>query len=302
MSWYIPREEDLTGATADYEGIRGLSPKRAANIAHYANCHRNLRLGWDFASALVDSGRPFPAIFSGDDLWVWRAYVYLNGEDDDVIEGAVAIEGSKRFKTLRGQIRAMLVADGVDCGVVAGKLSLDNKVVKAYEKLFFNVVDRKKDHAYIANLVYPEGRLVEAYEDYLTKTDLDAIMLRAGYNHGIKHVLYAAGLGDNPYSRNNAAIGAAELDAMFMADGVLYGGMGWLHQKDHAKPIVNARLSMQASKMGGDDTSASENVFDFGDMIDGELAVISRVKAEAHSRRQLLELQATGELEVSEEQ
>lgn len=294
MSWYIPREEDLTGATADYEGIRGLSPQRAAQIAHYAKCHRNLSLGWDFASALVDSKRPFPAIFSGDDLYVWRAYIYLNGGDDDVVEGAVSIEASKPYKTLRGQIRAMLVSDGVDCDVVAGKLGLDNKVVQAYEKLFFNVLDRKQDHAYIANLIYPEGRLVEAFEDYLSKTDLDALMMRAGYNHGIGHVLYAAGLGGNPYSGKNAAAGAADLDAMFMADGVLYGGMGWLHQAQHAKPIVNARLSMQASKMGGDDALGAENVLDFGDTIGNELATISRIKADAHSRKRLLELEQMG--------
>jgi hypothetical protein len=39
--------------------------------------------------------------------------------------------------------------------------------VIAYEKLFFNVLDRKKDHSYIASVVYPEGRLVEAAEDYI---------------------------------------------------------------------------------------------------------------------------------------
>lgn len=250
---------------------------------HYADCHANLRFGWDFAATLVNEKIPFPSILHGDDYYVWRAYNYLKGGEDPVIEAAVSFELPQR-SNLRNQIRALLVCDKVDCDFVASQLHLNRDAVIAYEKLFFNILDRKKDRAFIASVVYPEGRLTEAFESYIEKTGIGELMMRAGFIKGARHVLYAAGLGKNPYAGKNAAEGASTLDSMFMADGCFYASYGFMHQTKNAMPIVNARLSMQASKMGNNDTVGGSGLPDIGDTMKVEATRMGREAAEARSR------------------
>lgn len=274
-----------------WRGLKGLTEKKAQQILHFAKCYKNMHFGWAVAQVLHEKKIPFPAILHGDDLYIWRAYNYLNGADDGVIQEAVALTLDINRNT-REQIEALLVADGVDCGFVARSLRIPEEVVKAYEKLFFNILDRKQDHAFLANLVYPNGRMVEAMEDYLLRTDLGALMMRAGYTKGVKHVLYAAAISKkNPYANLDASAGAAELDAMFMAEGCLWADMGWINQGRHSRPIANARLSMQASKMGnGDAAGGVGSIVDVAGDIRGELVSITAMKMEARSRAQALDL------------
>lgn len=286
LAWYKPRSKNAARLSSCTD-IKGLSPENASDIIHYAECHKNLQLGWDFAADIAASDTPFPAILHGDDLIVWRAYRYILGADDPVIAGALSLNTDTRANT-RNQVRALLISDKVDCEFVAENLALPLDVVKAYEKLFFNVIDRKKDHAYIANLVFPEGRITEAFESYLENTGLSDLLLRAGYVHGYSHVLYAAGLGPNPYSGKSAAEGASMLDDMFMADGCLYASYGWMHQRQNAVPITNARLSMQASKMGNGDINKNAGTLTLGDTVHRELVRLGQQKAEMISRARAL--------------
>jgi hypothetical protein len=53
--------------------------------------------------------------------------------------------------------------------------------------------------------VYPEGRLVEAAENYIETAGMGDILLRAGFTRGANHVLYAGGYSDNPFSGEDAA-------------------------------------------------------------------------------------------------
>lgn len=301
MAWYMPKGSALQdkqggfqvpdGADQDCKekkptALDALDKDRADDIVHYAQCFKNLHLGWDFANTVS----AFPAIFAGDDLYVWRAYRFIHGAEDSVVRMAVMIDTTDECKTLRGQLRALLVVDGVDHDYVSEQLSIDRDVVVAYEKLFFNVIDRKKDHAFIASIVYPNGRLEEGYEGYIANQEINTLLMRAGYTHGAEHVLYAAGLSlHHPYASNTAMDGAIELDARFMADGLFYGSMGWQHQS--AMPITNARLSMQASKMGGDSALNNANIIDLGDSIRNELTTLSEAKAKAHARAQALDIE-----------
>ena len=293
LAWYIPRSEIASGMLS-CDDIKGIPAERAADIVHFAQCYKNLKFGWDFARIMAEHAEiPFPALVHGEDVVVWRAYKFIrDGRADFAVEGALAIETLDCWKALRGQIRSLLIANDVTIDFVATKLGLNSDVVRAYEKLFFNVLDRKSDHAFISGVVFPKGRLVEAFENYLQETDLDDLMLRAGYTHGVKHVLYAAGLGKHPFAGIDAATGAADLDAMFMADGCLYAGMGWMHQSRNAMPITNARLSMQAGKMGGENT-ANEDALGIGDAMMKEMINISEHKARARATAAVLDVVPT---------
>lgn len=289
LAWYKTPSESTAGLYS-CESIPGLSESQLRDIMHYATCHKNLHFGWDFAIDMAASTLPFPAFLEGDDLYVWRAYQYLKGAEDPVIAGAVAIT-SEGNKNLRNQIHALLVSEDVDHEFVSDRLSISLEVVKAYEKLFFNVLDRKADHAFIASVVYPDGRMVEAMEDYLETTGFGDLMMRAGLTNGKDFVLYAGGIGKHPFASLDAAEGAARMDKQFMIDGCFYALSGWQHQRRNAMPILNARLSMQASKMGNKQEVAGEVIdVHLSDTLREEIEQISTFKAAARAKKAALAL------------
>lgn len=289
LAWYKTPSESTAGLYS-CENIPGLSESQLRDIMHYATCHKNLQFGWDFAKDMAESILPFPAFLEGDDLYVWRAYQYLKGAEDPVIAGAVAIT-SEGNKNLRNQIHALLVSEDVDHEFVSARLSISLEVIKAYEKLFFNVLDRKADHAFIAGVVYPEGRMVEAMENYLETTGFGDLMMRAGLTNGKDFVLYAGGVGKHPFASLDAAEGAARMDKQFMIDGCFYALSGWQHQRRNAMPILNARLSMQASKMGNKQEMAGEVIdVHLSDTLREEIEQISTFKAAARAKKAALAL------------
>lgn len=288
LAWYKPRSEDTTGLS-QCVAASNLAEEQLQDILHYANCYKNLQFGWDIAQDLVRYNLPFPSFLEGDDLYVWRAYNYLLGNEDAVIAGALALTNTDNKQTA-DTVKALLIVKDVTPDYIAAKTSIQVNVIIAYEKLFFNVLDRKKDHAYIANIVYPQGRMIEAMENYLEETGIGALMLRAGHNKGAGHVLYASGLGDNPFAKVDVAEGANTMDSMFMADGCLYAGLGWLHQRRNAMPITNARLSIQAGKMGKGEQQTHTGFLGLGEALRSEIITVGQYKAEAQRRAEVLDI------------
>lgn len=288
LAWYKPRCIDTDGWTASIKDLK-IAEEQLQDILHYATCYKNLQFGWDIAQALVEANIPFPSFLEGDDLYVWRAYNYIIGNEDPVIASALALNSRANQQTA-ATIKALLISKDVTPTFVSAKTSIPVEVIIAYEKLFFNVLDRKKDHAYIASIVYPNGRMVEAMENYLEETGISDLMLRAGHNKGTDHVLYASGLGDNPFARADVTEGATMLDSMFMADGCLYAGLGWLHQRRNAMPITNARLSIQAGKMGKGEQQQHVGFLGIGETLRNEIITVGQYKAEAQRRAEVLDI------------
>jgi hypothetical protein len=86
---------------------------------------------------------------------------------------------------------------------------------------------------------------------------MSEILLRAGFTRGVNHILYAGGYKDNPFSGDDLAQTAEKLDKIFLADGCLYATMGWANQRNNARPIINAKQSIIAGKMGKGDNTGS---------------------------------------------
>lgn len=277
LSWLVPHSDEVVAQAAQIS--TPVQQERVETIIHYAHCHKNLQFGWDFATIIAqDDSIVFPAILHGDDLYVWRAYNFLKGQDDPVIQAALALTLQDNG-ILAAQIKALLVTDDVTTGFIAKKLGIHEQTIKAFEKLFFNVLDRKADHAFLAQVVYPEGRLVESAEDYIERTGMSDILLRAGFTRGVDHILYAMGLQDNPYGKKDVHDIANTLDKTFLADGCMFAAMGWANQKHNARPILNARASMIAGKMGkGDAEQEGLPTITPGDIINSELVTLSGKK------------------------
>lgn len=249
---------------------------------HYAYCYKNLKFGWDFASTLYDhKDIKFPTFLHGDDLILWRAYKFMQGYDDPVVAEAASWT-TKGNEKIADDVQNLLLAKDVRRHhQVSQKLRLPLAVVIAYEKLFFNVLDRKDDHSYIMSIIYPEGRLVEGMDTYLEKTGLNTLIMRAGYNHGSSVAAYLMGADSNhPFGDYDATTGAMEMDGKFMVDGLLYAAAGFLHAKN-ATPILNARLSIQAGKMGRGDQQDNGAAIPLDESFKDTLVTVSRNKAKA---------------------
>lgn len=284
----MPRKQAMAGEYM-LEETPQIVGERAHEIMHYAYCHKNLKFGWDFAAYMASTTGTFPAFLHNDDLFLWRAYKFIQGFPDATIAGALAMT-TKAYQKQRNDMNTLILnAEVKSHAYIADTLSIPEEIVIAYEKLFFNVFDRKKDHEFIASITYPEGRMVEALADYLEKTGVWTLMLRAGYNNHPDVGLYLMGIGKHPYRNYDAATGAKELDKMFMQDGILYAASGF-QNVDNAVPLKNARLSIQAGKMGNNDDRNSGSTFILEDTIRQDLIELSELKAVAAAEAQEAQL------------
>lgn len=252
LAWYKPRTS--AGARLSQSLQAAIPAGRLREMEHYANCYRDLRFGWNFAHSMRRSNLPFPAFLQGKDSYLYRAYLFLAGCQDSTIEAAASITLNINSSTRR-TIEALLVCDDIRTSQIASRLGIRTEVVDAYEVLFFNILDRKKDYEFVASVVYPEGRLVELYEDYTDYAGVADLLKRAGYNYGKEMVLYGSGIGRNPLTASSAAESASKFDGILMTTGVLAAQYGFAAQSKNAVSIANARMSMQAAKLGGVETS-----------------------------------------------
>lgn len=289
LAWYYPITQDtMTEAAALADGYSLLPVNRLCNILHYAKSHRDLAFGLHTAEVFAAQDKiRFPAILHGDDLWVWRAYRYIRGGDDPVVSAVYALT-LPEYKRQADYLKALLVVDKMTNRHAAEVVGLSEDVVTAYERLVYNIQDRKEDHAFVASVVYPEGRLVEAKDNYVEDTDYGEILLRAGFTKGAETVLYGMGLKANPYMNDNVAEVAQNLDRRFLADGLVLADMGWANTKSHARPIMNARASLIAGKAAGADTAADTMaMYTPAETLSVELESLADFKVQARARAQM---------------
>lgn len=252
---YLPEDEEF--ATSNFFG--GSTSSLTHGVldqasARFIIAYKDLSLGWKSAQLLSNSDIAFPCFLQGDDLWVFKAYLYCIDSKKFFNRAVAEARGlaSNHMSRDNETIRALLISDEVDYKYISRKTALSEDTVKAYERLFFNIVDRKQDHMFIKNVVYPDGRMVEMFDDYLKNEDLGKILMRTGYNNGAEHVLHFAGFKSGlVHSLANGNDMPAQLEALFMANGYLLARNGWLNQRANAVGLHNARNILQAAKQGG---------------------------------------------------
>jgi hypothetical protein len=274
LAWYMPMAKESMDVPSDCKVKVGGMDLREAS--HYLHCYRNLAFGWDFAHAMASKGLPPPPFLEGGDLWVYRAWLHISGKvNDSIVRDALQLT----FRTATGTrdtIKAMLVSNGATSAQVAGYMGMDARVVEAFEKLFYNVVDRKCEGRFLAEVVYPEGRYVEMIDGYIQKESLGNLLLRAGYTNGIEDVLYLAGLpGRTLEALFPGGDHAERLEAHIMMNGYALGRAGFLNQ-GHVAGMHHARSVMQAIKQGGEAAPSGSPLGGAGDSL---LAEITKVKS-----------------------
>lgn len=272
---YIPENEELL--TSNFYG--GSNPLSAhgpldQSSTRFILAYKDLSLGWKCARLLANSNTAFPCFLSGEDLWVFKAYLYCLDSKRFFNRFVVEARGlaSNQLQRSSEAINALLISPEVDYQFISNRTSIHVETIKAYEKLFFNIVDRRDDYMFIKNVVYPDGRMVEMFDDYLKNEELGRILIRTGYNNGPEHVLHFAGFKSSLL--NNLAAGEnmpGQLEALFMANGYLLARNGWLNQRADAVGLYNARSILQAAKQGGVEEQKPSPFAGVADILSDEL-------------------------------
>jgi hypothetical protein len=252
-------------------------------------------VGYRLVQDYLRLGRIFPVVLTGDDQWIFRTYLKLKGrQEDDVVSRTLALGLDRRFRREAELLSALLMTEGATPGTVAHCLGVDRDVVACYEKLFWNVLDRQSDMAFIRNVVYPDGRMVEMFDEYLRNESLGNILLRAGFNNGVDDVLFLAGANRIDLIKSIAAGDnvAKKLEALFMANGYVAARNGWLNQAD-ARGLMDAKALLAAAKQGGFEQEETNPMHGAGAALYQELRNMAAVTREAHARKKISVL--TGE-------
>lgn len=227
-------------------------------LGSFIHIYKNAAIGWHSAAIFAASGKDYPVALTGEDHWVFKAYLYCRNperySDKNVMEAIIIAH--PEMKNVRDVIESLLLTSDHDSPEKISKATgIDKRTISAYEKLFFNVLDRKKDLMYIRNIVYPDSRLVEMFDGYAANEDFGMLMKRYGYNHSSGELLYLAGLPGIDASDMSGPSAAGRLEASFMTQGYMLTKLGFVNQTANTTAIYHARTVMSAAKQGGQDTS-----------------------------------------------
>lgn len=243
--------------------------------ARFAAVYSNVAFGWYIATSFADARVAFPICCPvGTDRWLFRAYLMrLHGDafHSDHIVDAYAIAQLPEGRVLKGKLCSMLLAG---CGhdpnmhrkAVADTTGIHLHTIEAFDVLFFNVIDRYKEAAYVSEHVYPHTRYVEFAEDYMRTADVSDLIKRAGFNsRDLSLSAFLSGMGDSAYLNKLSARAdrEQELTRHLMGNALLLAHSGALNNRNVG--ISRAQSLLAAQRQSGQvaETSPVADVSDY---------------------------------------
>lgn len=252
-----PRLPQLPSAFAAYGQPLDIADEAKARFAaHYSNP----AFGWSIATAFADVRRTFPVHVSGRDHWLLRAYMLqldsVRWRCTHVID-AWGLATLDEAKNLKNKVCSLMLAG---CGsppdahrrAVSEATFIPLQTLEAFDTLFYNILDRHKEAAYISETIYPATRLVEMAEDYSKHADVGDVIKRAGFNQrDIGFSAFVAGLGDASYMAKLSSRGdrEQELTRHLMGNALLLVSTGALNQRSVG--MSRAQSLMVAQRQSG---------------------------------------------------
>lgn len=260
----------LPGDKLDHRSNR-MAPEAERVMAKATFAYRELAYGWKAASYFAKHRKSFPTVIGPDDSLLWQAYLMQcdwRRYSQRHIQEAYAIAGYTSMQTTKWTLEACLMDPVADLHTIAERTGIPLATVMTYEKLFCNVMDRKHEHAMISGVVYPNGRIVENFENYIDRESFGNILMRVGYNEGIDQALHMAGYGGDLLTKLGKNNPSAQLETKLIINGLLLANAGWMNQRHHNTGLMHAKGLLQAAKMGGEQSMAGVAVFaTFGDSL-----------------------------------
>ena len=261
--------------------MEGNTPRpTTASTALYLSHRHNPAFGWFYASELVRRGLEYSRSIEGDDHWLWEAYLHCLGSNH-IQEVSFAQDICERNggEMEQAVLKGLLLGRDATVESVAEMMRYPVRVVGAYERLFFNVLDRKDDEIYIANIVYPHGRIVEFFDEHPRNTVLTDLIVRAGFNNGPEDVLYLAGLRSDMLANLQKGDVSAKLEGLTIANGYVLARNGWQNQKRDSTGLSRAQALLASSKQNHIPQMNSPFTVNIGESLLGELTKVKRQEA-----------------------
>lgn len=250
------------------------SPASDPAVIAFTENYKRPDIGWRLAKLYCEKGRSFPVTMRGEDQWVFRAYAYLRtGRADPDLTRALALGTRREWSQETDVLKALLLVDGITVDDVARHTGFPRDTVAAFERLFFNVLSRREDIMYIRNLVNPDGRLVEMFDDYLRHEPLGRMLIKAGYRNGVEDVLFMSGTGRSGLlaaSANSKDV-ARKLEAWLMANGYIAARNGFMNQSVNSRGIQDAKVLIAAALQGGQQDDEENPLSSVGSSMESEL-------------------------------
>jgi len=258
---------------------------RQSELERFAKHYGNVAFGHYFVRRLLETRTKFPTWLDTEDhYWLHRLYRYELGDPDEVIQSVLMLRMAA-MERVRRLIEAMIVSPEATPERISRYTGWPETVISAYEKIFFNMWDRKRDHIYVATVVYPESRLKESDEDYRDISSPDELLMRVGYNTNLEYLAYMAGMPSSLVSELSSDSATQKLEAVIMANGFVMAKTGYLNDpKCHA--LRHAKTIMAAAKHGGEGSQESDPFASAGQSLLGEIRRYKSAEA-----RQAIEFQ-----------
>jgi hypothetical protein len=258
--------------------LSGVQSNHALSIVKSNRAYRDLQFGWTIVRYLSDNSDS-EIMDMTDNEFIVRAYNFENfGTKDKAIERAVMYTLPSR-QHFSSTIKSCLLVEGITYEEISEKLGIELDTVRAFDQLFFNVTDRIKEALWLADVVYPETRFVEAMDNYHKNESFSMMLQRAGYNNGIEAVQFFSGLRSSILTSGDMANAAGKMENALMINGFLLATNGFINQRD-ATGIHNARTIINAEKQGGNQNESSEDITGtLGESIYGSLEIFKEVES-----------------------
>jgi hypothetical protein len=248
--------------------------------------YRDMHFGWKAADWFSRRGREFPIPMLDRDAWVFKAYMMLvdprNCFDRSVGEAFMMNVTATSNVKFGEKLKALLVSVRHPTAVehfrdVEKRTGIPYDTIEAFESLFFNIVDRMEDGAYLAENFYPDTRIVEFSDKYLDTTRTGELLKRAGYNYrDMEFTTFLSGLGDASYLNKIASsIGSEkELEKKIIGNGLLLSKTNLLNQRSLGlSRVANLMAASRRSGMQTENPSLSEVVTLFNDSYEQAIGV-----------------------------
>ena len=223
-------------------------------IERFLVAYKDLAFGFHFVRSLIKAGKDLPPDVGERELSEFYWFETLGTPNQHLVQALSIHHPSSQF--LENSLQAMLLTTA-GLPEISKTSGIPEPVLKIYEQLFFNVRDRREEGLFIANVVYPEHRLVETMEGYIRDIDSGSFLKRSAYNNGLDDVAYFIGLNVDSVSAalsDNAQQMASRLESSIMANGYYLARNGFLNQRS-AQGLASARSLLVAAKQGGEDTA-----------------------------------------------
>lgn len=262
---YIPFDDDyFNSVREDTEFIDSIQSK---NIAKFIRSYYDVRFGWNFVKYLIRNKKNLPHIV--DEPYIERAYNFERfGVPDPAIMQAIAFN-AKECKEIDTILQSFLVIEDIDFKTIADQVGIYEDAVKAYEALFFNVIDRAEESAWLASIIYPESRFVEMSPTYVQDAGYQWLLKRSGYNNGLEAAAHFSGMRT---AINTDMVNASQkMENALMINGYLLATNGFVNQRE-AQGIHHAKTIISAEKQGGNQSGpVDEATGELGEYIFDEL-------------------------------